>query len=423
MNNRILIFSFLLLSITFFTSCLEDECVENREFFQYQPVRMTLAEMRQDIEVFPSFALKEPGKMYYYKNMLFINERGKGVHIYNNEDPSNPVYLHFYRIHANFDIAIKDDIMYADNGIDIISLDISDLANPVITKRIENFKQAYLPAGDNSPIYLYSIALPTKAVFNCSDSNFNENEFWRGDVLFSNTFKGGAVDLGSNSSGGSTQGVGGSTARFTLVENYLYAVSDRNLISIDISTKNMPNLVSRNGMGGGIETIFPYKNNLFIGSTGGMYIYGLDNPAYPNQITEFSHARACDPVVVQGDYAYVTLRSGSACQGFSNQLEIIDISNISSPELVKIYPMKNPNGLSINGDIMYLCESDYGLKILDVSDKLNVKELTFNEDIKVSDVIYLGDAHLLAIGNDGFYQYDVTDPTDIKLISQILKVK
>ena len=37
---------------------------------------------------------------------------------------------------------------------------------------------------------------------------------------------------------------------------------------------------------------------------------------------------SCDPVVVQGDYAFVTLRGGTECQGFSNQLDIIDISTL-----------------------------------------------------------------------------------------------
>ena len=39
-----------------------------------------------------------------------------------------------------------------------------------------------------------------------------------------------------------------------------------------------------------------------------MFIYDNTNPQAPYFLSRFQHAEACDPVFVEGDYAYVTLR-------------------------------------------------------------------------------------------------------------------
>lgn len=420
MNKNISAILLLFVGIFFFSSCLEDECIDQREYFRYDPVYMTLDEIRVPFDFDNSQReLQNPGKMYYYKEYLFINEMGQGVHVYNNQNPENPTYEVFYKIPGNFDIVIKDDIMIADNVMDLITLDISSIQSPSFVSRVENYKETYMSGDENQRYYAYSERSNVKEIVNCSDSNFGFNEFWRNDVFFT-TFDNAAVFNGAaETTGSSGSGIGGSTARFTIVNDYLYAVDQSSLISMDISSPSSPSVVKRNQLGWGIETIFPYNGYLFIGSNSGMYVYGLDNPDSPSKLSTFEHARACDPVVAQGNYAYVTLRDGSRCEGFTNQLEIIDISNINSPNLIKIHQMDNPHGLSINGDVLYLSEGEYGLKILDVSNKENVKELSYNRNVKSTDVIYLGNGHLLSVGADGFHQFDVSNPKEIKELSFI----
>jgi len=183
--------------------------------------------------------------------------------------------------------------------------------------------------------------------------------------------------------------------------------------------------VATNEIGWGIETIFPYEENLFIGSNSGMYIYDNSNPESLILLSTFQHARACDPVVVEGNTAYVTLRNGSACQSFINQLDVIDISTITSPKLIKTFPMTNPHGLSIRDSQLYICEGEHGLKIFDASDSENIdKNLIANlETIKSTDVISLPNSLILVIGSDGFYQYDVSDADSPVLLSHIPVIK
>ena len=98
----------------------------------------------------------------------------------------------------------------------------------------------------------------------------------------------------------------------------------------------------------------------------GLFIYDISNGAAPVNEGQFMHARACDPVVADNDYAYVTLRSGTFCSGIDNELDVINIQ-YSFPSLVKIYPMTNPHGLSKDGNLLFVCDGKDGLKIYDAS--------------------------------------------------------
>lgn len=202
-------------------------------------------------------------------------------------------------------------------------------------------------------------------------------------------------------------GVGGSMARFAITGDYLYTVDSQNLNVYDISTPSNPIQGSSVNVGFDIETIYPYNQNLFLGSQWGMYIYGIANPSNPVFISEYSHIYSCDPVVVDDNYAYVTLSSESNCGRSTNQLEIIDISNLNSPETVKTYEMTKPKGLGISGTTLFIC--DNGLKVYDASNVNNLLlKATFN--IPAYDVIAIG-SNLIVTGDAGIYQYSFANDT------------
>lgn len=90
------------------------------------------------ITVLPPQPIDRLGKIYYKDKILFVNELYQGVHVIDNTDPVNPVFLHFFKIPGNKDIAIKGNILYADNVTDLVALDISELADPKVTKRLED---------------------------------------------------------------------------------------------------------------------------------------------------------------------------------------------------------------------------------------------------------------------------------------------
>ncbi|MEO7175937.1 MAG: hypothetical protein ABIV51_08660, partial [Saprospiraceae bacterium] len=143
------------------------------------------------------------------------------------------------------------------------------------------------------------------------------------------------------------------------------------------------------------------------------------NPDQPKYLSKFDHASSCDPVYVVGNTAYVTLRSGTRCQGFTNQLDILDVSDLRSPSQISTFAMDNPHGLSIVDKTMYLCEGIYGLKVYDVTDNKKIELKSQIKNHHAFDVIALDSNLLMMIGDDGFYQYDISDPLQLKELSRI----
>ena len=135
-----------------------------------------------------------------------------------------------------------------------------------------------------------------------------------------------------------------------------------------------------------------------------MFIYNIDKPETPLFISEFQHGTACDPVVVDDNYAYITLRAGNFCGAFDSSLEIVDISDIYNLKLIKSYTMDNPYGLGIKDNLLFICDGTSGLKVYN---KGNIEELellnTF-KDITAYDVIPM-ENNLLLIGENTLYQY------------------
>lgn len=221
-----------------------------------------------------------------------------------------------------------------------------------------------------------------------------------------------------SSSSSSDTGKAGSMARFAIKGNYLYTVDKETLNIFDISTPAKPIYLNNKYIGFDIETIFPYKEYLFIGSQWGMYVYSLSDPTNPENLSSYSHIYSCDPVVVNDSLAFVTLRSGSICRTDLdfNQMEVIDISDKYAPQLIKTYSMTSPRGLGLDGKYLFVC--DAGLKVYDITNPLDLKMLNHITGIQTYDVIP-DDGILLVTGPSGIFQYDYTNIDSIKEISSI----
>jgi hypothetical protein len=214
-------------------------------------------------------------------------------------------------------------------------------------------------------------------------------------------------------------GKGGSMARFALGTNHLYVV-DNNAINVyEIADNGALTKVNTVDIGFGIETIFVRSNKLFIGARDAMYIYDISTPTSPQNISHYSHIVSCDPVVVNGNYAYVTLRVRNECHAAGNDaLEIINIEDLSAPYLLKSYEVETPYGLGVDGNTLFLCEGDHGVNIYDVSNPLDISLIKKYSDIHAYDVIPNNGVFIMT-GNDGIFQYNYSDPSNIQLLSHI----
>lgn len=420
MRTNIRLYAASLLITLFLAGCCGTH-TERYEVTLYDPIYKSFEEIRNGVENKPARDLENPGKIYVYSRYLFINEPMEGIHVIDNSNPSAPQNLAFIEIPGNGDIAIRNNILYADSYVDLIALDISDPTNATEVKRIESlFPNPLDPNGQYVDAekgvlvgYNERDTIIEYTWSDCDDNVVTYGGYGRG---MEDGAKGGSG--GGTQGPGSTDGVGGSMARFTMYSDYLYIVDRSNLQTIDISTPSDPSPWAKTNIGWDIETIFPYKDKLFIGSMSGMYIFDNSVPWNPQMICEFRHASACDPVVANDKYAYVTLRSGTRCQGFSNQLDIIDISDLYNPELIATYPMQGPLGLGLDGETLFICDGLAGLKVFNVKDPEDIKILNWQKDIDTYDIIPLGSSAIM-IGDDGLYQYDYSDPANLRLLSVI----
>lgn len=132
-HSLLIFFSILLLS-----ACNQDPSFPfEGKVMGYKPVYAKYSDMR-NIGFENGKKLKNVGKIYVRGNYLFVNEYNQGIHIINNIDPKSPKNTAFIKIPGNQDIEMKNNIMYADNGLDLVALDFSNPENVKILKRIEN---------------------------------------------------------------------------------------------------------------------------------------------------------------------------------------------------------------------------------------------------------------------------------------------
>ena len=218
--------------------------------------------------------------------------------------------------------------------------------------------------------------------------------------------------------GPTVDGQGGSLATFTLKGNYLYVVDEFDLQVFNLDEQLQPVFVNKVNIGFGIETLFSYRNYLYIGSRTGMFIYSLDNPEFPEKLSNVEHFTACDPVVANATHAFVTLHSDTFCGNDINLLEIYDVTDVTNPILVSSRNLIFPRGLGLYGNYLIVCDDE--IKVFDVSDPSNSK-LVKAIDKKAFDVIINGDL-LIAIGETGLFQYQLNaleDAVDFSLLSTI----
>lgn len=173
------------------------------------------------------------------------------------------------------------------------------------------------------------------------------------------------------------QGVSGSITRFAVNGNYMYVLNQNEVQTYDITDRANPVLKHRLATDWGLETITFYDNSLFLGSTTALYILDITNPAVPVIQAKSDRLSAvgftgCDPVAVNGDYAYSTIKViENICGVISAESALIvyDVSNKSNPKVLGTYPMNIPNGLGYKDNYLFVC--DEGSDLLVVYDITN----------------------------------------------------
>ncbi len=417
------LFFFLGLFAIALTSC-EDVVTETVTYKINEPVFMSNEAFRSSVKVSDEAeGITNYGKICFYEGYLYISEPEKGIHIIDNRHPSNPQNIGFIELLGNADLAIRNNLLYADSYVDLVWFDISNPAAPVLKGRLEDIFPAALPSIENEYSFDYAMCYPegndAGIVVGWELKERTEDiEHYTGGWFWSWADKSDTEALASNG-GASSNGVNGSMSRFTLYSNNLYTVTKTYMTIFDLSGTE-PRKVSENiPIGWNVETIFSYEDNLFMGTPTGMLIYSVSDPLQPEYQSSISHVFGCDPVVVANDLAYVTVHSGNNCGQNTNELIIYDVSDVKKPKQLVKYSMTNPKGLGIDNGMLFLC--DEGLKVFSIKspEEMYLKKIVQYTGMKGFDLIPYGNV-LMMIAEDGLYQYDYTNVNDIKFLSKLV---
>jgi hypothetical protein len=423
MKTKIIpIITVITLFAIFFLSC-DDSTY--KEYKGNAPVYLTFEDLRTSVKTEQNVPLKNPGKIYFKDNYIFIVEELKGIHVFDNTDPSSPVKKTFVNVPGVVDISVSGYIMYADSYVDLVVLDVQNIDNIREVGRVKDIFPYTVPPTDNDfpmgfidqdkgVVKEWDLKIIREKVYN--NPYPGPIYLYREDSFAALSNPSGA----SSGVSGSGVGVGGSMARFGIKDKVLYTVDNNNMKIFDITVKTNPVKVSDFYPGWGIETMFLSGDHMFLGTTTGMLIYDISIPLSPTNRISFNHARSCDPVIVDDTLAYITLRSGNNCGGTQNILDVVNVKNLAAPSLVMTYPLTNPHGLGKDGDLLFICDGASGLKIYDASDprKISSHLVYTYPNINAFDVIPIGNV-LVLIGDDGLYQYDYSNVLNISLLSKI----
>jgi len=402
-------------------------CTKDRGFSImkiYTPVYKSSADVRAAIKAGSPEAIEAAGKMFLWGNYILLNEVNKGIHIIDNSNPKAPVNKAFINIPGNLDIAVKGNTLYADCYADLLVIDITSLQNV----QCKTFFHNTFPDRQ----YILNNLIPDGQVivdWNVRDTTMDvavtQNQgIWKNHEYYTRitgTFPGGILYAASNSQSSgpkSSTGVGGSTSRFAIINNYLYTVGSYQLSSFNIANAAAPVQAGTGNTSVNAQTIFALNNKLFIGGTNGISIFNVDNASAPTLDGGFGHFCSNDPVIADDSIAYVTLHTGNFCNDNIDELDVLDISNIQQPQMIHAYPLAGPNGLSKDGNLLFICDGASALKVFDAAKPGDIKLLHTVAVNHPFDVICYNKVAFVST-SDGIYQYDYSDVNNIKLLSKI----
>lgn len=414
MKRHLLLFTFAALALT---GCKK---YKNKEVYANVPVYMDYATFRGSFSFEKDAAIQGAGNIYVYNDFIFLSEEDRGIHIINNSNPAAPVVEGFMNIPGNTQMAVKDHYLYANSFIDLLVIDISVINDPKLANRI-NDVFAYTTPATNDKYPVADVHKDRGVVVGWNIEKTKEVSGFGSKFFVSDCDECEQTEMTTKSMSSVPTTLAGSMSKFAIYNDHLYALDDNNLITFDISNRTNPAQKTGHPTYRTCETLFEKDGYLYMGTTTGMVIYNAKNaPSDPTEISDIEHVESCDPVVVSGDYAFITLRSGNDCGSVEDELQIIDISNKYFPWVRKKYDMSNPYGLGVDNDLLFICDGEDGLKVYDNSDPVKCGQnlLFTHSNVNAKDII-LNNGIAILIADHGIYQYNYSNPANLQHISSL----
>jgi len=209
-----------------------------------------------------------------------------------------------------------------------------------------------------------------------------------------------------------------------IIGDYIYAVTDSELVTIDRSDAENSIEIDRQQISSRIENLYEAEGVLFVGSEVDMHIFKVADNGIPELQSSTQHiafsdeVEVCDPVVANQDIAYVTLSSvqpdnSQPCGGeiVIDELRTYDVSDLTAPKLVNVQEMNSPQGLSIDGDLLFVTNLHANTMVYQV-DHAGSTDLVAFIPGGAHDV-FAANGKVLIVSKTEIKQYDYSNVSDI----------
>ncbi|MBN1576097.1 MAG: hypothetical protein JW913_06070 [Chitinispirillaceae bacterium] len=337
-----------------------------------------------------------PQNIWLSDTLLLISDRDNGLMVFSVADPSSARHITNIQVNRNSGLAASGTTIFANSSDSIVSYRLEPDGG---VKRLGGIRlYSYYPdryvEPEPSPFFMCTPPIsaekqvaPLLPFLACSESS------------------------GGTSSEGATVNTGGSMAVFAVIDSFLYYVDQSNLYTVSISDPSRMVQLSQQTIGWDVETIFPTPRYLFIGGSEGMYIYDRSQASEPVYAGMASHFRSCDPVVVRGAAAFVTLRSGNSCGGTRDVLMSVDVSDPRRTEILKEITVTTPYGLAVGDSLLYVANGWAGFSLYRAANPRDLEMIAQWDEPATRDFIWDRD-RLYLMGMEQVVVYDVADPAD-----------
>ncbi|MDP2423067.1 MAG: hypothetical protein U1C46_03020 [Bacteroidales bacterium] len=132
---------------------------------QYQPLLLSRTDLAGSVFFQPARDFTNPGKIYLYGDTIFIVDLYKGIHVIDNSTPATPRKTSFIHIPGVMDLAVKKSVLYADNAVDLVAINLKVYPQISILDRVSDvFPEPTPPDLDYIPAVFSSNKRPKNTV-------------------------------------------------------------------------------------------------------------------------------------------------------------------------------------------------------------------------------------------------------------------
>ncbi len=376
----------------------------------------------------------------------YVSESFSGLHIINVSDLTNLTetgYLQISGLYSIHDLKISNDFLYAIHAFagdgpddsELLVINILDPANPILISRLNmgDFSTAKRIAFNNNLIY---VAHGSSGLYNIDVSNesipIEKGRYKTGYTHYIVVYNNYAY-IGNGSSGMSIIDISypenpmfvGSldfknhaadrTTKIAVDNKTICLVVDRykdgcigcesTIYIMDITEPSAPQVM------GFYDTkevmdLEVNNNNIYISGVFDFRIVDISDPTNPIEIGSFKKEGLGRDIALYEQYAFIA--------DWYTGLRIIDISNIHNLKELSTYDDYCVGNVAVENNFAYIVAQslvipEYSLRILDVSDIINIKEIGYYDLQSYAKGIAVRDGYVY-VGDDGLRIIDVTNP-------------